>query len=274
MKTLNRRKFVSSLAAIPAISLSSLSTPSGVNVLHASDERRHLCLVHGAWHGAWAWVRVAPLLEAEGFNVSMLDLSGLGANSHRQSPEIGMHVHGQDILNHLYYNDMWDVVVVGHSYGGSPLSQAVANDQEGRISHAVWLDAFLPGEGEAVATFQDEATQTAFAQAVAEGAMIPPRPPEEWEHIWGLVGEPAEFSAPRLSPMSARCFTETVQGDPFSSEIRRTYIQAAQNENPIFRNFLAQARENPKFEAAEVDGHHNVMVLDPPTMRDALVAAI
>ena len=74
--------------------------------------------------------------------------------------------------------------------------------------------------------------------------------------------------------MSARCFTETVQGDPFSSDIKRTYIQCAQNKNPVFQGFLAQAQEDPKFEAAEVDGHHNVMVLDPPTMQDALLAAI
>ena len=118
-----------------------IAAPTLANVVSAqaasSEGRPHIVLVHGAWHGAWAWKKLVPLLIAEGYPVSTLDLSGLGANAHRQAPEIGLHVHGQDVINHLFFNDLKDCVVVAHSYGGAVLSQAVSQDKEKRIAHAV-----------------------------------------------------------------------------------------------------------------------------------------
>ena len=211
------------VVAAPALAHPARAQDSAIR--NAKKERPHLCLVHGAWHGAWAWKKLVPLLIAEGYPVSTLDLSGLGANSHRQAPEIGLHVHGQDVINHLFFNDLSDAVVVAHSYAGAVLSQALSQDKEERIAHAIWLDAFLPGDGESVAGFQDDKGKAAFEKAAAEGKMIPPRPRETWEKMWGLTGEGAEWSAPRMRPMSARCFTETVQGDPFKREMRRTYMR-------------------------------------------------
>ena len=74
--------------------------------------------------------------------------------------------------------------------------------------------------------------------------------------------------------MSARCFTETVQGDPFKREMRRTYMRCMQNKNPLFARFSAQTKADKKFASTEVDGHHNVMEIDPPTMRDALLEVL
>lgn len=268
MPKLTRRETLISGAlalAAPAI-LSSTASAAG--------SKPHICLVHGAWHGAWAWTRVAPLLIERGYSVSAPDLSGLGANTHRQSLDIGLHVHGQDILSHLFFNDYRDAVVVGHSYGGGALSEALAGDKDGWIAHAIYLDAFLLGEGEAVAAFQSNDVREGMEKAAAQGQMIPPRPRETWEKIWGLTGEAAEFSAPRMRPMSPRCFLEQVQGDPFNGKARLTYMRCTQNDNEVFKAFSNKTMADSRFTTADIDGHHNVMVIDPSRMRDALIGIL
>lgn len=267
MTVFTRRVALGSAAAL-------LAAPYLVRSATAQTAKPHICLVHGAWHGAWAWTRLTPLLIEAGYSVSAPDLSGLGANVHRQAPEIGLHVHGQDVTNHLFFNDYRDVVVVGHSYGGCVLSEALANDSDGRITHAVYLDALVPGEGDALATFVPENVRAGMVTAAEEGGMLPPRPPELWERRWGLTGESAEFAGPRLRPMSARCFTETVTGDPFRDDVKYTFQRCTQNENGLFDFFATRTQEDPRFDYMEIDGHHDVMVIDPPAMRDALLAAL
>ena len=265
MTELTRRYFF-------ATGVAALAASASTRLVNAQGSRPHICLVHGAWHGAWAWKRLMPLLIKEGYSVSAPDLSGLGANAHRQAPEIGLHVHGSDVLNHLYFNDIRDAVIVGHSYGGCVLSQALAGDDEDRIAHAVYLDALVPGAGESLASFVPAQVREKFEADTVNNAMIPPRPPELWEKMWGLTGEAAEFAGPRLRPMSARCFTESVQGDPFQRDVRLTYLRCIQNKNPLFDKFAAQTKTDPRFNYGEIDGHHDVMVIDPPRMRDALLA--
>ncbi|MEE9587081.1 MAG: alpha/beta fold hydrolase [Hyphomicrobiaceae bacterium] len=267
MTNLTRRAMLSAAAW-------ALATPTIVSRASAASSKTHICLVNGAWHGAWAWTRVAPLLIEKGYSVSAPELSGLGANSHRQALDIGLHVHGQDVLNHLYFNDIQNAVVVGHSYGGGVLSQSLAGDNDGRIAHAIYLDAFLPSEGEAVATFLSPEERAHMEKAAAEGSLIPPRAPETWEKIWGLTGEAAEFSGPRMRPMSPHCFLERVRGDPFKGKARLTYMRCMQNDNEVFKMFSSRTKADPRFSHAEIDGHHNVMVIDPSLMRDALLGVI
>ncbi len=271
MHDTSRRKFIAAAVAAPVVGVMALNGSLKLNVARAQGIRRHICLVHGAWHGGWAWTQFAPLLEDAGYEVSHPDLSGLGANSHRQAPEIGLHVHGRDVLNHLYFNDIRDAVVVGHSYGGCVLSEALAGDDEGRISHAVYLDALIPKKGESLATFTPPNEKANFEKSAENGGMIPPRPQEVWEKIWGLTGESAAFAGPRLRPMSARCFTEAVQGDPFKRDLPRTFLRCVKNINPLFDRFYTQAKSDKRFNHREINGHHDVMVIDPKRLMEALL---
>jgi len=240
----------------------------------AAGKKPPICLVHGAWHGAWAWTKLVPLLVQEGYPVTTLDLSGLGANYHRQAPEIGLHVHGRDVLNHLFFNDIRDAVVVGHSYGGCVLSEALAGDTDKRIAHAVYLDALVPAKGKALVSYLPPKIRAQLEKAAAAGEMRPPRPPQIRERLWGLKGDNAAFAAPRLKPMSARCLTEAVQGEPFRDGVRYTYLRCTQNKNRLFDFFAKQTKADPRFKNAEIDGHHDVMIIDPPRMKDALLAAM
>jgi pimeloyl-ACP methyl ester carboxylesterase len=104
-------------------------------------------LVHGAWHGGWCWRRVADLLERRGHEVFAPTLTGLGERSHLMSGSINLDTHIADVVNVLTWEDLHDVVLVGHSYGAWPISGAIEQTFD-RITSVVYLDAFVPEDGQ------------------------------------------------------------------------------------------------------------------------------
>ena len=110
-----RRRVLSMLVASPLVAVAPVfgaSQPTG------SDEAATFVLIHGAWHGGWCWKKLTPLLRAAGHEVIALTLTGLGERSHLLSAEVGLETHVQDVAMVLEYEDVSNVVLVGHSYGG------------------------------------------------------------------------------------------------------------------------------------------------------------
>ena len=107
--------------------------------------------MHGAWHGGWCWRRVSDLLEKKGHKVFSPTLTGLGERSHLLSKDINLDTHITDIVNVFKWEDLKDVCLVVHSYGGwHVLGRA---EQIGDASSSiVWLDAFKPEDGDRAST--------------------------------------------------------------------------------------------------------------------------
>src|SRR5204863_592681 len=106
-------------------------------------------LVHGAWSGSFGWHLLSPLLRAAGHDVTTPSLTGLGERAHLVTRETNLTTHVTDVVNHIEFEDLRDVVLVGHSYGGMVVTGAV--DKIGdRVKHLVYLDAFVPSDGEAL----------------------------------------------------------------------------------------------------------------------------
>lgn len=108
-----------------------------------STGRRTFVLIHGGCHGGWSWRRVRKMLQQRGHAVFTPSLTGLGDRHHLVSPLIDLGTHVQDIVELFQSEELSDVVLVGHSYGGLPISGA-ADQTPGRIRHLIFLDA-LPG---------------------------------------------------------------------------------------------------------------------------------
>ena len=106
-----------------------------------------IVIVPGGFHGGWRWKEVRAALQAAGHEVYATTLTGLGERSHLASPEIGLDTHIQDVVNVLEYEDLREVVLIGHSYGGMVVT-AVADRAAGRLARLVYLDALLPHDGE------------------------------------------------------------------------------------------------------------------------------
>jgi pimeloyl-ACP methyl ester carboxylesterase len=110
-----------------------------------------LVSVHGAWAGGWQMKKVAPLLEAKGWKVYRPSLSGLGEHFNTATTDIGLSTHIDDIVNFILFEDLHDVILLGHSYGGMVIT-GVADRIPERISRLIYLDAFLPEDGESLMT--------------------------------------------------------------------------------------------------------------------------
>ena len=135
-------------------------------------------LVHGAWHGGWCYARVRALLQQQGHSVFTPTLTGVGDRSHLMSRSITLSTHIDDIVNLLKWEDLVDVVLVGHSYGGFVVS-GVAERVPERLRHLVYLDAFLPNDGERLLDLVPQPFIDMFdagVKSAGEGYKIPPIP--------------------------------------------------------------------------------------------------
>lgn len=104
-------------------------------------------LVHGAWHGSWCWKRVRKALQAEGHDVFTPTLTGVGERSHLMSPQVCLDTHIADVVNLIRWEELTDVVLCGHSYGGCVITGAADRVAE-RIKALVYLDAFILENGQ------------------------------------------------------------------------------------------------------------------------------
>src|ERR1700704_6398122 len=108
-----------------------------------------IVIVHGAWGGSWAWRKVDAMLREKGFNVYRPQLTGLGERVHLSRPDIGLSTHIDDVVNTILFEDLHDIILVGHSYGGMVIT-GVADRVPDRIRRLVYLDAFVPNDGESL----------------------------------------------------------------------------------------------------------------------------
>jgi pimeloyl-ACP methyl ester carboxylesterase len=102
-----------------------------------------ILVCHGAWGGGWSWKKMHPLMQAAGFRLVTLTYTGLGERAHLANPAIDLETHIQDILNVIKYEDLGDIALLGHSYGGM-VATAVADRARDRVRHLIYLDAFVP----------------------------------------------------------------------------------------------------------------------------------
>jgi pimeloyl-ACP methyl ester carboxylesterase len=133
-------------------------------------------LVHGAWHGSWCWKRVRQRLTAKGHQVFTPTLTGLGERVHLLSRDVSLDTYIADVVNLLIWEDLRDIVLVGHSYGGTVVRH-VADQLPDRVRSLVYLDAFVPEDGKSLLDYlPDSGTAIrALARAHGDGWKVPPK---------------------------------------------------------------------------------------------------
>jgi pimeloyl-ACP methyl ester carboxylesterase len=135
-------------------------------------------LVHGAWHGSWCWKRVRKALKAQGHDVFTPTLTGVGERSHLLSRQVNLETHLDDVVNLIRWEELANVVLCGHSYGGAVISGAADRVPE-RIGALVYLDAFVLEDGQCMQDAQPpehRKWQVEAARLQGEGWKIPPFP--------------------------------------------------------------------------------------------------
>jgi pimeloyl-ACP methyl ester carboxylesterase len=234
-----------------------------------SDAQRTFVLVHGAWHGGWCWRRVADLLEHHGHRVFTPTLTGLGERSHLMSADINLDTHIADVVNVLKWEDLKDVVLVAHSYGGWPVSGAIEQTLD-RIASVVYLDAFVPEDGQKSLDTASDFSRKAFLDAIAKGEVSRAGPPATTFHVisekdqaWVDGKTTPQPIGVSLQPIKLTGAREQVQ--------KKTYIRAPKYPQPFFDSYYQAKRNDPSWRTYEVSCGHDVMVDVPERLVEILL---
>ncbi len=225
-------------------------------------------LVHGAWHGGWGWSRVAERLRRRGHAVHTPTLTGLGERAHLIHPGVDASLHIKDLLNLIAYEDLTDIVLVGHSYGGCVIS-GVAEAVPNAIRSLVFLDAFIPDDGDATLDLVQPAVQDVIRAALARGdTTVPVRSAAAFN-----VNETDCAWVDRLAtPQPIRTFTEKLKLTGARERVtRKTYIRAGGYPNVAFEKAFARAKADPSWRTYEVAGGHDVMIDAPDRLTEILL---
>lgn len=232
-------------------------------------------LVPGGWLGGWAWQRVAAGLRAAGHVVYAVTLTGLGDRAHL--PCEGLHTHIEDVVGMLRCEDLQDVVLVGHSYGGAVVT-GVAEAEPGRIGELVFYDALVPQSGETPADCVRAAGPLGEAMCDAIDADAARRgdgrfgfvPPVEY---WGL-GDDIEWVRPRVVPHPYAPQNEPIVRTDRSAGIPRRYIMLMEFMQPMAERAAADGAQVVELQETSRGrvGHYGM--LTAPAETAGLLAAV
>jgi pimeloyl-ACP methyl ester carboxylesterase len=225
-------------------------------------------LVHGAWHGGWSWVRVADRLRARGHIVFAPTLTGLGERAHLLRPGIDLSLHIADVVGVIKYERLNDVVLVGHSYGGCVIS-GIAEAMPDAIASIVFLDAFIPDNGDATVDLVPPAVQEVIRAALQRGdTTVPVRDAAAFK-----VNEKDRAWVDALAtPQPIGTMIEKIKLSGARERIaKKTYIRASGYPNVSFEKAQARAKADRTWRTYEVPCGHDVMIDDPDRLTETLL---
>jgi pimeloyl-ACP methyl ester carboxylesterase len=225
----------------------------------AQSVKPTIMIVHGAWGGAWAFRKVDAELRDKGYNVYRPQLTGLGERVHLASPDIGLSIHIEDVVNTILYEDLHDIILVGHSYGGMVIT-GVADRVTDRIKRLVYIDALVPADGESVSTIFGNRND--FIKNMTKGDYLVP--------AWVKPDQPP----PHDVPQPLKTFTEPiVLKNQAARKLPATYIltvdkgKAAKEDDFYSQSLRARERGWP---VLQLTADHNPQWSSPEALVEIL----
>jgi pimeloyl-ACP methyl ester carboxylesterase len=215
-------------------------------------------VAHGAWSAGWAWKKMHPLLRERGHALVVPTQTGLGERAHLAGPEVDLETHVADLLGVLHCEDLHDVILLGHSYGGM-VATLLADRAPERFTQLVYLDAFVPRDGQALI----DLVPPALSQSWPAGDWrTPPNPlPPD------TSPEDVAWIMPRRVPQPRGCFTQPVKLTGAGAALPRTYIFCTrQAAGQPFRPFAERAQREGGWRYLEIDATHSPNVTAPDVL--------
>jgi pimeloyl-ACP methyl ester carboxylesterase len=232
-------------------------------------------LVHGSMHGGWCWKRVAPLLRAAGHDVFTPTLTGLGERVHLAHPDVDLDTHIRDVLGVLEYEDLREVVLIGHSYGAMVIT-GVADRMPERIDHLVYLDGAMASDGQAVLDlFPPEwgASRRAHVEAAGEGWRL--LPPVDLT-VWGIAQGDVAWVRAKLAPQPFKTFIQPLGlMSAAGFEGSKTFIACLEAPPAPWRDaMIDQVRAGHDWRYRELATGHDAMITAPRALTELLLEII
>jgi len=258
---MDRRSFLASSSVAAAAA-------AGMSGTAMAAVPRTFVLVHGAWHGGWCWRRVARYLRVGGHEVYAPSLTGLGDRSHLLNPAIDLGAHVRDLVDLMEFEDLTDVVLVGHSYAGMVIAGA-AELAPSRISKLVYLNAVTPKDGQSFSDLAGPEVMTMFREIAEDqggGWCLPC--PTDW--TFGITEPDLSWAKRRMTPQPMATLEQKVRlVNPEALALPRSFIWCAIEEG--------RRQESPRDEFSagwdfyELEAEHDAMITNPRELADVLL---
>ncbi len=221
-------------------------------------------ICHGAWSAGWAWKKVRPLLSAAGHEVFTPTYTGLGERAHHASRSVNLETHIADVLAVIDCEDLRDIVLVGHSYGGMVVT-GVADRAPDRIARLVYLDAFVPGHGQSLFDMlphEERERRQRESGASGDGWLLPPNPPPP-----DTSPEDLAWITPLRRWQPIGCFTQPLLLRNPTASAPRSYIYCTRiRPGDQFGQFARRLRSDPAWRFYELDASHSPNVTAPEAL--------
>lgn len=235
-------------------------------------KRGTIVIVHGAWVGGWRWRGVADLLTSRGHKVFTPTLTGMGERAHLTSPAVNLTLHARDVANVIHFERLENILLVGHSYGGMPVSVAAGLVRPGTIQSILYMDAFCPEDGQSL---NDLVPGPPHLPEKPDDYLVPP--PRA-----NLVGFNTHMDAAaraayeeRRTPQSVYCFTEKARVSAARELIpQKTYVLATGYKNDTFAPVAEKLRKRPGWRVEEMPYTHDLMHVAPVHTADVIESAL
>jgi pimeloyl-ACP methyl ester carboxylesterase len=237
-------------------------------------------LVHGAWHGAWCWSRVLPLIRSAGYAAHAITLTGVGERAHLLSNAINLTTHVDDVLGLIEAEELTNIVLVGHSYGGRVIT-GVADQllDAGRVklNRLVYLDAVVPKSGESWSSTHSAEVIAARVQAAKDyevktgiAAFVPPD-----ASVFGLTGIDAAWVNRRQTPQPLGVYLDgQIFDEARLAKTSRTFINCNHPALATIEASRGRVRHDKTWQWHEMNCGHDAMVSHPKELTDILLKCI
>jgi pimeloyl-ACP methyl ester carboxylesterase len=221
-------------------------------------------VAHGAWSAGWAWKKMHPRMRERGHDLFTPTYTGIGERSHLASAVIDLETHIEDVVRVIDFEGLRDVILVGHSYGGM-VATGVADRCASNIAKLVYLDAFVPRNGQSLFDLQAEESRSRMVAGVREagdGWRVPanPMPPD-------TSPDDLAWAMPRRMMQPLKTFTQPVRLTGAIEQLPRTYIYCKKSApGDVFRQFTLRAESELGWRYCELDASHNPHITMPDTL--------
>lgn len=219
---------------------------------------------HGAWSAGWAWKKVRPLLRAAGHEIFTPTYTGLGERAHHVSRSTNLDTHIADVVAVLECEDLRNVVLVGHSYGGM-VATGVADRAQERIARLIYIDAFVPSDGQSLFDLlpeQERARRAEGARTEGDGWLLPPNPPPS-----DTPPEDIAWITPRRRWQPIATFSQPLRLRNGPAKVPRAYIYCTRlGPGDTFGQFAKRFRNDPAWQFFDIDASHSPNVTAPEAL--------
>jgi pimeloyl-ACP methyl ester carboxylesterase len=248
-----------------------LIAAAAVSTARAQSARKTFVLVSGAFAGGWIWRRVSDQLEQKGHKVFAPTLTGLGERSHLLSKDVNLDTHIADVVNLIKWESLDNVCLVAWSYAGFPGAGALESIGN-RVSSIVWLDAFLPSDGQKAVDYTAvggpfaKIIQTAIEKGEASFSPPPKFPPV-------AVSERDEaFASSKMTAHPVGTYVQPIKlSGALQKVAKKTYIRLPKFPQPGFDKALADCKGDKSWVTFELPDIGHMSMLDAPDRTSELI---